>query len=209
MNSLIHQAIAPSTKRVYTSGVRRFKQFCAREGLTHLPATELTLRLFCTQESHRVSGSTIAVYVAAVRMDHLTSGYPDPTTNAPLLALLLKGIKRTHTARNSLRQPITVPILKIVKLSLRRLFHTYDRHLYWAVFTMAFYGFMRVGEYTRHPQAPAVPHARSQPARSLSRQTLSLYISNALRQASYARLLPSTSVPLSTAHVQWRQCASI
>ncbi len=86
MTSVMHDVIAPSTRKVYSAGVRLFKSFCKSHALRHLPASELTIRLFCTAQSTRVSYP-----VSAVRMFHLERGLQDPTADAPLLALVLHG----------------------------------------------------------------------------------------------------------------------
>ncbi len=104
MISLMHDAIAPSTRKVYSAGVRLFKSFCKSHALRHLPASELTIRLFCTSQSTRVSYSTISTYLSAVRMLHLEWGLQDPTADAPLLTLLLQGIKRRYRPNLNSRQ---------------------------------------------------------------------------------------------------------
>ncbi len=148
MNALIRQAVAPSTRRVYASGVRCFERFCTSHGLHSLPASEHTIRLFCTKESARVTAATISTYVAAIRMNHLTCGFADPTADAPLLSLLLTGIKRTSKATRQPRQPVTISTLKLIKHSLNTLYPAHDRHMLWAACTLAFYGFLRASEYT-------------------------------------------------------------
>ncbi len=117
------------------------RAFCRRYHLTRLPASLLTLRYFLAEKSETLSWSTISVYTAAIRMYHLEHGYPDPTHNAPQLHLLLQGIKRTSAPSRQTRQPITTSIL-LRRSDLSR----YHRRLYWAAFTLAFYGFLRVGE---------------------------------------------------------------
>ena len=149
MNNLLRKAIAPSTRKVYAAGVRRFKAFCSSQQLPHLPASELTIRLFCTAQASRVSFSTISTYVSAIRMLHLQHGLQDPTVHAPLLTLLLRGIKRQNRPNSLPRQPVTTDILQHLKPALRSLTrNSYQATLYWAAFTLAFYAFLRVGEYT-------------------------------------------------------------
>ena len=82
-------------------------------------------------------------------MAHLQHGFPDPTAEAPLLSLLLKGIKRTRQSNTQQRQPVTASLLESIKPALRSLpLSSSQRTLYWAAFTLAFYAFLRVGEYT-------------------------------------------------------------
>ncbi len=86
MNNLLHGAVAPSTRRTYSAGTRQFKTFCKEQHLTYLPASELTIRLFCTAQTTRITHATIATYVSATRMLHIENGFADPTEHAPLLA---------------------------------------------------------------------------------------------------------------------------
>ncbi len=54
MSQLIESVVAPSTRRVYAAGVRQFQAFCASHGTSYLPASELSIILFCTAQSARV-----------------------------------------------------------------------------------------------------------------------------------------------------------
>ena len=140
MNSLMNKALAPSTKKVYRAGLERFRHSCDNHHLPFLPTSEEIIRLFCTAESTRVAHGTIATYVAAIRMAHLQHGFPDPTAEAPLLSLLLKGIKRTRQSNAQQRQPVTASLLECIKPALRSLpLSSSQRTLYWAAFTLAFY----------------------------------------------------------------------
>ncbi len=199
INSLIHRAVAPSTRRVYAAGVRRFRWFCSNRGLNPLPATELTIRLFCTEESQRVTGSTITTYVAAVCMDHFTKGLPDPTANAPLLSLLLAGIKRTGKATNRTRLPITGTILKsikTIKISLRTLYSSHDRHLFGAALTLAFYGFMRVSEYAAPARSRATTNTLTARQVTLTRDTLTVQ----LKRSKTSQLKSPPLIHVGTTH---------
>ena len=83
-------------------------------------------------------------------MYHLENGFADPTSNTPLLSLLLQGIKRTSAPSKSVpRKPITTSTLRSLKSSLKSADIPHSHYLlYWAAFSLAFYGFLRVGEYT-------------------------------------------------------------
>lgn len=165
MNTLVKKAIAPSTQRVYSAGVRLFEDFCRSQRRSSLPASELTIRLFCTEQAGRVSYSTVSTYVSAIRMQHLQHGHQDPTVDAPLLSLLLQGIKRSTKPPRQHRQPITADILTNLKPAISALKRqAYQSRLFWAAFTLAFYGFLRVGEYTsrrRNKRSPDTLLARS------------------------------------------------
>ncbi len=150
MSQFIASAVAPSTRKVYAAGVRRFRAFCASQDYSPLPASELSIRLFCTAQAARVTYSTISTYVSAIRMYHLQHGLPDPTAQAPLLALLLQGIRRSagHQKRKP-RKPITAEMLARLKTATKSGARDSSQAiLYWAAFSLAFHAFLRVSEYT-------------------------------------------------------------
>ena len=123
--------------------------FCSEQGIPLLPASELTLRYFCTYLSKKVSYQTIKVYLAGIRLLHLEHGLADPTRDAPLLTYLCTGIRRSCSKKARTRQPITIPLLHSIKRQLSNSSLTaQDKLLYWAAFTLAFYGFLRASEYS-------------------------------------------------------------
>lgn len=123
--------------------------FCRKRGIPLLPASELTLRYFCTHLSKKVSYQTIKVYLAGIRLLHLEHGLLDPTRDAPLLTYLCTGIRRSSKKKTRSRLPITIPLLHTIKRQLSTSALTaQDKLLYWAAFTLAFYGFLRASEYS-------------------------------------------------------------
>ena len=123
--------------------------FCSRHHISPLPATELTLRYFCTHLSASLAYQTIKVYLTGVRLLHLEHGFADPTRDAPLLQYLCTGIRRTKGDAPKKRSPITLDILHTIKQEMARShLPVSDRLLYWAALTVAFYGFLGASEYT-------------------------------------------------------------
>ncbi len=137
--------------------MRRYKEFCAEFGIPFLPTSEATLRYFCAEQSRYVAYGTIRVYLAAIRLWHIESGFPDPMLNAVRLRYLCRGIRRQRASIRDSRLPITIPLLKLLKRGLAAsLLSSYQKLAYWAAFTLAFYGCLRVSEYTNPP--PHSPH---------------------------------------------------
>ena len=149
MNRLQAQGVAPSTRRTYNAGTSAFSEFCGKRGIPLLPASELTLRYFCTYLSKRVSYRTIKVYLAGIRLLHLEHGFEDPTRDAPLLTYLCIGIRRSNRKPTKTRLPITISLLHTIKQQLSTAdIPTHDKLLYWVALTLAFYGFLWASEYS-------------------------------------------------------------
>ena len=146
-----------------------FKAFCVRYGISPLPASELTLRYFCAHLSRTVTYQTLKVYLAGIRLLHIEQGYPEPTANAHLLQYLCTGIRRSRRDAPRVRSPITLHILRTLQ---RQLGHSdipaQDKLLYWAAFTLGFFGFLRASEYS----APS--HHHHNPTRTLTLRDLSV-----------------------------------
>ncbi len=121
-----------------------------------LPHSQLTLRYFCTDLCGSVSYATTRVYLAGIRLFHIENHFPDPTTEALLLHYLCNGICRSTKVSTLKRKPITyLSLLRSmeIELSYDSSLHPQDKLLYWAAFTLTFYGFLRASEYpspTRH-----------------------------------------------------------
>jgi len=135
-------SVATSTKRAYNTGVSSFLQFCAQYHIIPCyQASSLTLQYFCTNLAHSVSYKTIKVYLAGTHLAHLEHGHPDPTSDE-LLCLVIRGIRHQ-------RLPITINLLQTLKCQLHNTnLSSVEKCLMWAAFTTAFYGFLRISEFT-------------------------------------------------------------
>ena len=136
--------VATSTWRTYQAGIKALLTISSVLNTLSYPshaASPLTLRYFCCHMARQVY-KTIKVYLAGVRLEHLERGFEDPTKDE-LLQLLCIGIKRSQGAQTRTRLPVTITVLQTLKSRLRldSAFSPFEKHLLWAAFTMAFYGF--------------------------------------------------------------------
>ena len=111
--------------------------------------------LFCSYmiQNYSTQSSTIASYISAIKGTLRDDGYEwdDPKI---MLHSLIRACKLQNDVLKC-RLPIQKGLLELILFELRRLFHSqpYLETMYQAMFCMAYYGLMRVGELTQgeHP----------------------------------------------------------
>jgi integrase len=103
LDALLQDATAANTTRTYRSPVQRFKAWCAEHGYRALPAEPVTVAAFLAEveaerdgEMYRYPASTLGMWAAAIRRDHLDADYPDPVT-APVVRKALASIAGHRT----------------------------------------------------------------------------------------------------------------
>ena len=110
---------------------------------------------FATDLSRSLAPGSIKVYTAAVGNFHRQHGLKDPTRHNHRLKLVLRGATRAHCLLNHttvrhIRHPITSKILAplLGQLKHSKSYNKHDKRMLSAAFTLAFYGFLRVSEFT-------------------------------------------------------------
>ena len=151
---LINGSLAPSTKRVYACGQKRYLDFCRAGNLAPFPVTEDQL---CTFVAHLMDDglqhSSIKGYLSAIRRLQIVKGMGDPfAASWPLLEYTLRGVK-LHQAnhkdtRSKKRLPVTPDILRKLRKTWERECHNPDYIMLWAACCTCFFGFLRSGEIT-------------------------------------------------------------
>ena len=144
-------ALASSTQATYSSGVKRFLNFCMEHGVPPFPADKRTLVYFAAALSRSLSTPTIKVYLSAVVGSfHCLQGFKDPTHHNPQLRMVLRGTQQANFDRTSHpRQPITRAVLHRILYQVRYSckLHKHDKRMLTAAFSLAFFGFLRVSEF--------------------------------------------------------------
>ena len=147
-------AFAPSTRATYKAGITKFRQFCLHHKMPALPADKETVVYFAVAMSRSLSPATIKVYLSTISTRHQQNGYKSPTSHNPILRWILKGSRKRYAHMHNnrpIRQPITVRVLKHVLKKLRApTCHLcdHDKKMLAATFTLAFFGLLRVSEFT-------------------------------------------------------------
>ena len=149
---LLARAVAPSTFTNYKSACKNYLRFCNTHSLPPFPPVEETLILYATQVSTYSSYANIKLHLAAIRHFTIRRGMVSPIPSFQRLYMLLKGIKRAQGKRfrRRKRDPITPSTL----VHLHQYLFAHDEHHYndklmiWAALLTAFFGFLRVSEYT-------------------------------------------------------------
>jgi hypothetical protein len=139
---LMSSALKPSTKKTYSCAQQKFLEFCKRYQLVPTPVTESTLLLYVAYLFDQgFKGSSIRVYISAIRSMHIYGGFQYPT-NMVRLQLSIKGAV-TESAPPVRKFPITYSVLSKMLSTLKGRF---DEKMLLAVMTLAFFGCFRASE---------------------------------------------------------------
>ena len=147
----LREGLAPSTRKTYLSDQRAFANFCQLSSRLQVngspyPATEWTICMFATMLAASLQPASIKVYLSAVRSIHIELGYPDPLKDCLRLPQVMRGIKRRSGSSQDRRLPITPVLLRLIYAKLG--FTAHDDIMFWATCCLAFFGFLRVSEFT-------------------------------------------------------------
>lgn len=146
----LRASLAPNTLNVYGAGLRRYLQFCSVTQVTPFPLSAPTLELFVTSLGRRVAFKSIKVYLSGLQYFSTLRGWPHRISSMPSLAYVLRGIRRVQGP--SFSRPVRAPLLLSHLLWVFRRgpasFSPRDMSMIRAAFALAFYGLLRVSEFT-------------------------------------------------------------
>lgn len=147
---LFDASLAPSTHATYRTGVKKFDSFRQKLGLTQAwPAPIAHIVSFIAQLSiEGKSHSSINSCVSALSFTHKINGWADPSDNF-IVKKIREGSRRCQGSLPNSRRPISLQILRQLVQILPGICSTvYEECLFRAAFVLAFFGFLRVGEFT-------------------------------------------------------------
>ena len=93
-----------------------------------------------------------------MRSHQIEEGHDDPCKDDQYLNMMLKGLTNQTKPLVANRKPLTLPFLSRLQEKLHGShWSNYDKIMLWSAFTMAFYGILRVSEYTSPHQNRFTP----------------------------------------------------
>lgn len=148
LNRILQASLSRNTRKTYERALSYFRQFTRAIDWPPSPLQPITIALFIAYlHALSFSHNTICTYVSAVSYLHKLQGHGD-LSDSFLVRKSLLGIKRLCPAVD-VRLPITIDILhKLVKCLDELGIALYKRTLYRAMFIVAFFAFLRIGEMT-------------------------------------------------------------
>ncbi len=148
----MRKGLAASTLKSYDFAWLTFASFCAS---VHIPLKPVLIKTICAfiayfTDVRRLKPQYIRSLLAGIQFNVRCSdpSFPSLFSN-PSIKLLLKGISKCYPPMQDNRRPITLSILHTMITVLRKgLFTPYVDTLLISVFLLAFYGFLRISEFT-------------------------------------------------------------
>ena len=133
----------------YRTGLHSFSEFRQSHKLPECwpPTIEHVMLFVSFLSASSFSANTAGLYIAAVSFQNKVQGLTD-TTKHFLVSKMLEGFRRVSKNKRT-RRPITLPVLEGILAKVSAVCRDeYEAALFKAAYTLAFFGFMRVGEIT-------------------------------------------------------------
>lgn len=160
VQQILAASLSENTRKTYENAIRNFLVFRGSRGLgagwpVHLSEIVAYIADLNLQGA---APSSICTYLSAISYIHKINEWYDPTSSF-IVSKMKEGCKRLHPNQDS-RCPITVEILcKLVSMLPSVCISFYEAVLFRAAFLLAFFGFLRVSEFTCVSKNSASSHA--------------------------------------------------
>jgi len=158
LKDFLWQGLASTTRSTYQAAINSYITFCKSKGIAPWPATELALGLFVTHRAtsslfnNAVRADTIESNLAALRSEHIDMRYSIAPFESFWVKRIVAGIRRTEPSRQKKQAvPISRSLLCLIVSQPPGDVGSeeFKRNLNFdAAATIAFAGFLRMGEYT-------------------------------------------------------------
>jgi len=146
---LLATSVSDSTWKAYRTGLRAFDNFRMSYSLPHLwPVPVSHLISFVSFLSIKgLALNSVRLYTTSISVLHKLSDMDDNSSHF-IVTKLLDGFRRSRPGQGRTREPITFPLLEKIISKLPLICNSiYETCLFKAAFTLAFFGFLRIGEF--------------------------------------------------------------
>ena len=147
---LLTNALAQNTISAYRTGINHYRRFCALYNLNSLPLSEPTLELFVTHLHTTVGHDSIKVYLYGVQFWSKMHGDYTIIADMPRLEYVMMAIRRVqgNSFTRPIRPPLTWDMLNRICEHVQQTESPFDSAMLQAAALLAFFGMLRVSEYT-------------------------------------------------------------
>ena len=155
--------MAVKTQNTYQAAVSLLQKFQNQYNLsTEWPVNiEQIVQFLAFLSLKNLSQSTIITYLSGISYHHKVRGLKD-NTKSFIVNKVLEGIKRCGNKKKDIRSPITLPLLdKLISALPSVTSSKYESLLFSASFSLAFYAFLRISEFT-------APNGNNYPNRAIN-----------------------------------------
>lgn len=154
---LIQSSLSHNSKLAYSTAHKKYNFFLDLYNLPDiLPIpTDTLLKYIAYLSIQKYSAKTVELYVRALSFNHKLKAQHD-TTKSFLVSKAIEGLKRSKGKTVDTRGPITRPLLRQLISSLPTVCSSqYEATLFTAAFSLAYFGLLRVGEFTTTNKSPS------------------------------------------------------
>lgn len=147
MTRLLEAAYSKNTHAAYATGLAAFSSFRIEQGFPNSwpPRLDQVVSFIASLSMRGLAHNTVRLYISSISNQCKLLGVLDITKNF-IVTKLLEGIKRTKHKADA-RLPITAELLsKLMTVLPQTCSNLYEAKLFSAAFSLAFFGFLRVGE---------------------------------------------------------------
>ena len=149
MNMYFQVSLAPNTRVTYRSGLNAYRTFCKQLSTHIFPISEINLQLFVMSLASRVKFNTVKVYLCGIQYESIVRGYTNKISSMSKLHYVMRGIRRMHPNSSLQRLPITPTHLReMINFIQTSSFSNHDKAKWKCLILVAFFGLLRVSEYT-------------------------------------------------------------
>lgn len=149
VDKLFHASQAPNTWKTYDTGLKSFLRFRDIYELEQMwpPRLDHVVNFVAYMSAKGLSYTTARSYITAISFNCKRLCLPDVSKKI-LVSKLLEGMKRLKGKADT-RLPITPKLLtKLISFLPCICFNSYEAQMFASAFSLAFFAFLRVGEFT-------------------------------------------------------------